>query len=77
MEVIEKMPPSVSVKEVRSFLRHVGFYRRFIKVFSKTKSPFCKLVEQKVKFEFGVDNQKLFEDLKKRLTEAPTLIIPD
>ena len=30
IEVIEKLPPPSSIKGVRSFLRYVGFYRRFI-----------------------------------------------
>ena len=35
MEVIEKLPPTVNVKGIRSFLGHAEFYRRFIKDFSK------------------------------------------
>ena len=35
VEVIERLPPPISVKGVRSFLGHAGFYRRFIKAFSK------------------------------------------
>ena len=34
IEVIEKLPPLVNIKGIRSFLGHVGFYRRFIKGFS-------------------------------------------
>ena len=34
MDAIEKLPPTLSVKGIRSFLRHAGFYRRFIKDFS-------------------------------------------
>lgn len=36
----------------------------------------CKRLDKKVKFEFEEDCLKVFEDLKKKLTEAPTLIAP-
>ena len=39
VEVIEKLPPPISLKGVRSFLGHVGFYRWFIKDFSKIAKP--------------------------------------
>ena len=41
IEVIDKLPPPTSVKGIRSFLRHAGFYRRFIKDFSKVAKPLC------------------------------------
>ena len=41
IEVINKPPPSTSIKGIRSFLGHTGFYRRFIKDFSKVAKPHC------------------------------------
>ena len=52
VEVKEILPPPISVKGVRSFLGHAGFYRRFIKDFSKTAHSLCKLLEKECKFFF-------------------------
>ena len=46
VEVIERLPPPISVKGVKSFLVHAGFYQRFIKEFSKIAHPLCKLLEK-------------------------------
>ena len=48
VEVIKRLPPPFSVKGVRSFLGHAGFYRIFIKDFSKIAHPLCKLLEKKL-----------------------------
>lgn len=45
IETIEKLPPPTSMKGVRSFLGHAGFYRCFIKDFLKISKPFCNLLE--------------------------------
>lgn len=47
IEIIEKLPPPTSVKGIRNFLEHAGFYRRFIKDFSKISKPVCSLLEKK------------------------------
>uniref|UniRef100_A0A151UE91 Retrovirus-related Pol polyprotein from transposon opus n=1 Tax=Cajanus cajan TaxID=3821 RepID=A0A151UE91_CAJCA len=44
IEVIGKLPPPVNVKGIRSFLGHAGFYRRFIKEFSKIAKPLSNLL---------------------------------
>ncbi|XP_060177823.1 uncharacterized protein LOC132607758 [Lycium barbarum] len=77
IDVISKLPPPISVKGVRSFLGHAGFYRRFIKDFSKVANPLCKLLEKEAKFVFDEKCQKAFEELKVRLTTAPIIISPD
>ena len=74
---IEKLPPPCNEKGVRSFLGHAGFYRRFIKDFSKISKPLCKLLEKDVKFDFTSDCLQAFETLKKALVSAPILITPD
>ena len=53
VEVIEKLPPPTSVKGVRSFLGHVGFYRRFIKDFLKIAKPLTQLLVKDLPFEFN------------------------
>ena len=52
IEVIEKLPPPTFVKAVRSFLEHAGFYRRFIKDFSKITKPLCNILLKDVPFNF-------------------------
>ena len=44
IEAIEKLPPPSSVKGIRSFLGHTGFYRRFIKDFSWIAKPLSILL---------------------------------
>ena len=45
VEIIEKLPPPTSVKGILSFVGHAGFYRRFIKDFSKITTPLSNLLE--------------------------------
>jgi len=77
VDVIEKLPPPTSVKAVRSFLGHAGFYRRFIKDFSKIANPLCKLLEKDHSFVFSDDCRLAFEELKRRLVTAPIIVAPN
>ncbi|XP_070009050.1 uncharacterized protein [Nicotiana sylvestris] len=61
IEIISKIPPPTSGKGVRSFLGHAGFYRHFIKDFSKIANPMCKLLEKDAKFVFD-ENQRSKRD---------------
>ncbi|GKB76278.1 reverse transcriptase domain-containing protein, partial [Tanacetum coccineum] len=69
VDVIAKLPHPTTVKGIRSFLGHAGFYRRFIKDFSKIARPMTRLIEK--------DSIEAFQTLKKKLTEAPILVAPD
>ncbi|GJX72079.1 reverse transcriptase domain-containing protein, partial [Tanacetum coccineum] len=77
VDVIAKLPHPTTVKGVRSFLGHVGFYRRFIKDFCKISRPMTHLLEKNTPFIFSDECIQAFEMLKKKLTEAPILIAPD
>ncbi|XP_031120199.1 uncharacterized protein LOC116023344 [Ipomoea triloba] len=77
IEVISKLPPPTSVKEVRSFLGHAGFYRRFIKDFSKICRPMCNLLAKDVVFKFDDECLSAFNFLKEKLTSAPILAAPN
>ncbi|GJV62192.1 reverse transcriptase domain-containing protein [Tanacetum coccineum] len=77
VDVIAKLPHPTTVKGVRSFLGHAGFYRRFIKDFSKISRPMTHLLEKNTPFIFSDECIQAFETLKKKLTEAPILIAPD
>nr|GEV69908.1 reverse transcriptase domain-containing protein [Tanacetum cinerariifolium] len=77
IEVISKLPHPTTVKGIRSFLGHAGFYRRFIKDFSKISRPMTHLLEKNSPFIFSNECIQEFRTLKDKLTEAPILIAPN
>ncbi|GJW87928.1 reverse transcriptase domain-containing protein [Tanacetum coccineum] len=77
IDVISKLPHLTTVKGFQSFLGHAGFYRRFIKDFSKISRPMTHLLEKNTPFIFLKDCILAFQTLKKKLTEAPILIAPN
>ncbi|GJT07070.1 reverse transcriptase domain-containing protein [Tanacetum coccineum] len=56
IDVISKLSPPTNVKGIRSFLGHVGFYRCFIKDFSKIARPLTKLLEKDTSFELNANS---------------------
>ncbi|KAM1376183.1 hypothetical protein ACFX2F_037951 [Malus domestica] len=77
IDLVRHLPSPTSVREVRSFLGHAGFYRRFIKDFSKIAQPLCRLLQKEVAFEFTKECTASFNQLKELLTTAPIIIPPD
>jgi hypothetical protein len=70
-----KTPQNVS--DIRSFLGLVGYYKRFIERFSKISKPMTELLAKGKTFEWMPRCEAGFQELKKRLTTAPVLTIPD
>jgi ribonuclease HI len=66
-----------TVSEIRSFLGLTGYYRRFIEGFSKIVKPLTTLLEKDREFKWTSSCQSSFEELKKRLTTTPVLVMPD
>ena len=77
VEVISKFPLPSSVKAIRSFLGHAGFYRRFIRDFSKIARPLTKLLEKDAAFDFNDKCLEAFNILKEKLTHAPIMVTPN
>jgi hypothetical protein len=66
-----------SVSDTQSFLGLAGYYRRFIKGFSKISKPMTELLKKDKKFKWTSACESSLQELKKQLTTAPILVIPD
>jgi hypothetical protein len=77
VDLISNLQPLRTVKEIRSFLEHVGFYRRFIKDFSKIARPLCSLLAKDVPFDFNDECHAASEILKNTLTFTPIIQPPN
>ncbi|XP_024005930.1 uncharacterized protein LOC112082768 [Eutrema salsugineum] len=77
VEVMVNLQAPKSVKGIRSFLGHAGFYRRFIKDFSKIARPLTRLLCKDVEFVFDAECEEAFKKIKEALISAPTVQAPD
>ena len=68
IDLIANLPIPKTIKDIRSFLGHAGFYRRFIKDFSLISRPLCRLLIKDNSLEWSEDCQKSFDKLKGSLT---------
>ncbi|KAL5583538.1 hypothetical protein UlMin_015980 [Ulmus minor] len=66
-----------NVSEIRSFLGLAGYYRRFVENFSRIFVPLTQLTKKEVKFIWDDQCEATFQELKKRLTSAPIVTIPN
>jgi hypothetical protein len=72
-----KWEPPTTVLEIQSFLGLAGYYRRFIEGFSKIVKCLTSLLEKEKKFIWSEACQNSFDELRKRLSTAPVLVMPD
>ena len=77
IDAVRGWPPPKNETEVRSFLGFANFYRRFVQGYSHIALPLSELTKNDTKFEWGEAQQKAFVDLKRALSSAPVLLIPD
>jgi len=77
IDVIIQLQPPKTVKDIRSFLGQAGFYRRFIKDFSKIVQPLTRLLCKETKFNFNEDCLKAFYSIKEALVSAPIVQAPN
>src|SRR3954449_7671105 len=77
VDAIEKMSCPKDIKGIKSFLGHAGFYRRFIKDFSKISRPLTNLLQKDSPFVFDEDCKEAFEVLKKALITDPIVQPPN
>ena len=77
IKAIKEWPTPENVNQVRSFHGLAGFYRRFVKNFSTIAAPLNELTKKSVAFNWREPQENAFQELKKRLMEAPLLVLPD
>ena len=80
LEKVEAVMSSERLKlvfKICSFLGLAGYYRRFIEDFSRIATSMTRLTRKEVKFEWDNQCEETFQELKRRLTSAPILIVLD
>ena len=77
VSLIKILMPLTTMKGIRSFLGHAGFFKRFIKDFSKITRPLSRLLEKDEKFEFDEAWKSAVDEIKARLIIAPIMDTPD
>jgi hypothetical protein len=77
VEAVAAWPAPKNVRDVRAFLGTAGYYRKFIKDFSRIAAPITELTKESVRFEWTASHQQAFITLKQAMQSAPVLALPD
>jgi len=76
IEAVTNWERPTNVHEIRSFLGLAGYYRRFVKGFSKLSSPLTALTKKNAHFVWDEECEASFQELKQRLVSTPILTLP-
>ncbi|KAL0689703.1 hypothetical protein Bca4012_089381 [Brassica carinata] len=77
IDIMMSLQPPTSVRGIKSFLGHAGFYRRFIQDFSRIARPLTRLLCKETKFDFDNECLASFHTIKGALVSAPVVQPPD
>ncbi|GKA12231.1 putative reverse transcriptase domain-containing protein [Tanacetum coccineum] len=77
VEAIQNWSVPTTPTEVRQFFGLAGYYRRFIEGFSLISKPLTKLTQKNKKYEWGTEEDEVFQTLKQKLCSAPILALPE
>jgi len=75
IKAVKEWKTPTKVKDIESFLGFANFYRRFIQNFSHTAKPLNELKGKK-EWKLEEEHQRVFEELKKKITSQPVLALP-
>ena len=75
--IIVNLPPSKSIKQLRTMLGHIGYYRKFIKGYNQIIAPMEKKLKKDIKFEWTPECQESLYILKEKIVTAPILVFPN
>ena len=75
--IIVNLPPSKSVKKLRTTLGHTGYYRKFIKGYAQITAPMENKLKKDIKFEWTPECQESLDILKENMVTAPILVFPN
>ena len=73
IEIIQNLPLPATIQDLRSFLGHIGFYRRFMQDFAKVSKPLTTLPCKDKDFIIEKEGKRAFVMLKQTMIEASIL----